>query len=106
MGFLDFLMGPDINEGLVRFRETEGAVLLDVRSRDEYDRGHVPGSHHLPVDSLERIGTEVPDFATPIFVYCLSGGRSSSAAARLKRMGYANVTDIGGINRYRGKQER
>ena len=106
MGFLDFLLGPDINEGLVRFRETEGAVLLDVRSRDEYDRGHIPGSRHISLDSIERVKTEVPDPAVPIFAYCLSGGRSSSAVSRLKGMGYREVHNIGGINRYRGKLER
>ena len=42
---------------------------------------------------------------TPLFVYCLSGARSSHAAAVLRRMGYCNVTNIGGINRYRGKVE-
>ncbi len=106
MGFLNFLLGPDINEGLEIFRETEGAVLLDVRSRSEYEGGHVPGSIHIPLDALERVKTEIPDPATPIFAYCLSGGRSSSAVGKLKAMGYTDVTNIGGINRYRGKTER
>ncbi len=106
MGFLDFLMGPDINEGLKRFREAEGAVLLDVRSRDEYDRGHVPGSLHVPLDSMERVRAEVPELSTPVYTYCLSGARSSSAAAKLKAMGYGEVHNIGGVNRYRGKLER
>ena len=106
MGFLDFLMGPDINEGLKEFREREGAVLLDVRSHDEYVLGHVPGSLHIPLDSIERIKAEVPDLSTPIYAYCLSGARSSSAVSRLKAMGYAEVHNIGGINRYRGKPER
>ena len=106
MGFLDFLLGPGINAGLQRFREREGAVLLDVRSREEYERGHIPGCIHIPLDAMERVKTEVPDRASPIYTYCLSGARSASAAEKLKGMGYTEVTSIGGINRYGGKLER
>ena len=49
---------------------------------------------------------ELPDRGAPLYVYCRSGGRSSRAAALLKRMGYTNVTDIGGIADYRGRVVR
>ena len=46
------------------------------------------------------------DKAAPLFVYCLSGARSRMAVAQLQQMGYAKVTNLGGINSYRGKVER
>ena len=49
---------------------------------------------------------ELPDRGAPLYVYCRSGGRSRRAAALLKRMGYTNVTDIGGIADYRGRVVR
>ena len=48
MGFFDFLRGPDINQGVREFRETPGALLLDVRTPQEYDAGHIPGSQNVP----------------------------------------------------------
>ena len=80
MGFLNFLRRPDINEGLVQFERTPGAVLLDVRTRQEYAQGHLPGSRNVPLDELEQ--AELPDRDAPLFVYCLSGGRSARAADR------------------------
>ena len=105
MGFFDFLKGPDINEGMERCVATPDAVLLDVRTGAEYQEGHLPGSRNIPVDALPSVDGLPAALGTPLFVYCLSGARSSHAAAVLRRMGYCNVTNIGGINRYRGKVE-
>ena len=93
----------NLAEGVCRAKETEGAVLLDVRTPEEYRGGHLPDSVNLPLDELDKIsyGKE-----TPLFVYCLSGARSAQATAQLKRMGYENVTNIGGISGYRGKVEK
>lgn len=44
MRFFDFLKGPDINQGVKEYSTTDGAVLLDVRTPDEYRQGHIPGS--------------------------------------------------------------
>ena len=105
MGFFSFLRGPDIHAGLAQFEATPGAVLLDVRTPQEYAQGHIPGSRNLPLQELDGIGQAVPDRATPLFVYCLSGARSRQAAAMLGRMGYTGVTNIGGISGYRGEWE-
>ena len=96
----------DINVGVERFRATPGAVLLDVRSEDEYGQGHIPGSVNFPLADIDAVEGEVEDYATPLFVCCLSGNRSCQAVAALEEMGYADVTDIGGIDRYRGERER
>ena len=105
MGIFDFLRSGDINEGLKRFRETADAVLLDVRTRQEYAAGHIPGSINLPMEQLEAADDVIPDLHTPIFVYCLSGARSARALAILKEMGYHEISNIGGIGSSRGKLE-
>ena len=102
MGLLDMFKSPDINAGVVTFQNTPGAVLLDVRTTQEYAYRRIPRSVNLPLQDLSRISDLVPDPATPLFVYCFSGGRSSQAVKQLKSMGYTAVTNIGGISDYRG----
>ena len=106
MGFFDFLKNPDINQGIKEYSATEGAVLLDVRTPDEYRQGHIPGSKNIPLQSNDKVADMIDNKATPIFVHCLSGARSRQAAAVLQQMGYSNVKNIGGISAYTGKVER
>lgn len=106
MGFLDFLRGPDMDGGLAQYRQTPGALLLDVRTPEEYTDGHIPGARNLPLQSLSKIGTVAPDRNTPLFLYCRSGARSGQAARLLQRSGYTHVTNIGGILSYHGPVER
>jgi len=103
MNLLDIFKRKDINEGVKRYRETEGAVLLDVRTRSEYAHGHIEGSRNLPLDELDRASAYVSNKSTPVFVHCLSGGRSARAAAYLRDCGYSTVHDIGGIGDYTGR---
>lgn len=95
--------GRDIHKGVEEWKHTKGAVLLDVRTKEEYADYHIEGSVNIPLDRLDTVDGRIPDKATPIFVHCLSGGRSASAAAYLKRNGYSRVYDIGGIRSYRGE---
>ena len=106
MGFFDFLKGPDINQGVKEYSVTDGAVLLDVRTPDEYRQGHIPGSKNIPLQSINKVTGVIDNKAIPIFVHCLSGARSRQASAILQQMGYTNVKDIGGISAYAGKVER
>ena len=106
MSFFDFLKGPDINQGVKEYRDTDGAVLLDVRTSGEYAEGHIPGSKNLPLQSIDKVERMIENKATPIFVHCLSGARSRQAAAVLQQMGYTNVKNIGGIASYTGKVEK
>ena len=94
-----FLFGKDINKGVEEFRNTRDAVLLDVRTSDEYKSGHIEGS----LNNIRDIQKKVKDKNTPLFVHCLSGARSSSAVSLLKSMGYTNVKNIGGISNYKGR---
>ena len=106
MGFFNFLKDPDINQGVKEYSTTDGAVLLDVRTPDEYRQGHIPGSKNIPLQSIDKVADMIEGKATPIFVHCLSGARSRQAAAVLQQMGYSNVNNIGGISAYTGKVER
>ena len=106
MGFFDLMKGPDINQGVEEYSATNGAVLLDVRTPDEYRQGHIPSSKNVPLQSISKVAGMIEGKATPIFVHCLSGARSRQAAAILQQMGYTNVKNIGGISAYAGKVER
>ena len=106
MGFFDFLKQPDINKGVMEYRNADGAVLLDVRTPQEYREGHIPGSKNVPLQTIDKISSVADNKNIPLFVYCYSGGRSRQAAAMLQRMGYSNVQNIGGIAAYSGKVER
>lgn len=106
MGIFSFLRRPGIDEGVEEYRSTQGAVLIDVRTREEYSYGHIPGSKNLPLQQIEKIESLVSDKNTPVFVYCHSGSRSGRAQSILKGMDYTRVTNIGGIASYRGKVER
>ena len=103
MGLFSFLQTKDINSGVRSFLSTEGAVLLDVRTPEEYAEGHIEGSKNIPLQSIEKTESVITDKSTPLFVNCRSGARSAQATSILKRMGYTNIEDIGGIMSYRGK---
>lgn len=105
MGFFDFLKGSDIGEGVREYNATPGAVLLDVRTPEEYREGHIPGSKNVPLQSLDKVTSFVNNQDTPVFVYCHSGARSAQAVSVLGGMGYTNIKNIGGIAAYAGKVE-
>ena len=93
----------DINTSVAEYKTNVGAVLLDVRTLEEYSDGHIDGSVNIPLDRISSVENIVKDKSTPLYVYCLSGGRSGQAVSYLKQMGYTNVKNIGGISSYRGK---
>ena len=84
-------------EAKTRLDENPDAILLDVRTQEEYDGGHIPGAVCFPNEDI------LPELPLPfekdaeILVYCRSGCRSAEAAEKLTGMGYANVSDFGGI---------
>ena len=77
----------------------ETFILLDVRTKSEYDEKHISGAVLIPNTELKsRAETELPDKDALILVYCRSGGRSESSSRALVMLGYTNVYDIGGIS--------
>jgi len=79
------------------------AVFLDVRTKDEFIRGHIPGTQFLQRGLLEvAVSRKIPDKETHIVVYCGSGVRSGLATYTLKQMGYKNAENMrGGWNAWR-----
>lgn len=103
MELFSFLKQADINEWVEKYRNTSGAILLDVRTEEEFNEGHIPDSINLSVQYISKIESIVEEKETPLFVYCRSGRRSGNATVFLKRMGYTNVNNIGGILSYKGE---
>lgn len=101
MGVFNIFSKLNINEGVKKFRQTPNAILLDVRTEEEYSETHIDGSTNLPLQKIEMATSIITDKNKPLFVYCRSGVRSAKAVEILKRMGYTNVNDIGGILDYR-----
>ena len=78
---------------------SDNAVLLDVRQADEFDAGHIDGAVLVPHDTIaEKIGAVVPDKNTPVYIYCRSGRRSAIAVEAMRKLGYTNLTDLGGMD--------
>ena len=67
---------------------------------------HIPGSVNLPLPMISEAEQRIPDKATPLFIYCLAGTRSSRAINALRTMGYTNLRNIGGIRAWQGEIER
>lgn len=105
MGFFDFFKQSNINQGIEEYKRTAGAVLLDVRTPQEYQEGHIPESKNVPLQQLDNIVSVAKNKDIPLFVYCYSGSRSRQATGMLQRMGYSKVNNIGGIAAYSGKVE-
>ena len=103
MSFFNIFSKNDINNGVREYRESENAILLDVRTSAEYESGHIDGSQNLPLESIHDAKALPEDKSSHLYVHCLSGARSSLAVAYLKKKGYKNVHDIGGIKNYKGK---
>ena len=77
---------------------TNGYILLDTRTREEYDQGHIPGALLIPhTEIARRADEELPDKDQLILVYCRSGNRSKQASEVLAELGYTNVKEFGGI---------
>lgn len=75
-----------------------GYIIIDARTQEEYDEGHIPGAILIPeYEIADRAEKELPDKNQLILVYCRSGRRSKIAAEELVKLGYTNVKEFGGI---------
>ena len=75
-----------------------GYIIIDARTQEEYDEGHIPGAILIPeYEIADRAETELLDKNQLILVYCRSGRRSKIAAEELVKLGYTNVKEFGGI---------
>lgn len=80
-----------------------GAIVLDVRDKEEFEQDHIEGAAQLSRGTLEmRINEVAPDKDAPIVCYCAGGNRGALAADTLQQLGYKNVWSIaGGLKAYR-----
>jgi rhodanese-related sulfurtransferase len=78
-------------------RLAKGAVLIDVREDNEFERDHAEGARHMARGVIERdIVQTFPDKSTELVLYCGGGFRSALAADMIQKMGYTNVTSMDG----------
>ncbi|MBL4662317.1 MAG: rhodanese-like domain-containing protein [Flavobacteriaceae bacterium] len=94
MGFLDFFGNK--KKKIADF-QSRNAIVLDVRTKKEYNRGAIPNSKHIPLDILSTKISEVKNWNKPVITCCESGGRSAMAA-RLLRTNGVEVINGGGWN--------
>ena len=86
---------PEIDVHRLAELRDQGAWVLDVRQPGEYQSGHVPGAHLIPLGELGERHTEVPT-DREVYVVCGSGGRSAAATEALNGAGYRAVNVAGG----------
>ncbi|MCU0782902.1 MAG: rhodanese-like domain-containing protein [Verrucomicrobia bacterium] len=78
----------------------EGALVIDVRSPDEFRGEHVPGALNIPLSELsEKLPQQVPEKDKVLLLHCLSGMRSRNGQRQLQRLGYTNVFNLGSLAR-------
>lgn len=92
----------EVSPAEARKRVAEGALLLDVRDKEEFEAGHIEGAMNISRGTLEmRIGEVEHDKQAPIVCLCGGGHRGALAADALQKMGYTQVVSIeGGLKAY------
>lgn len=82
----------------------DGHIILDVRTKEEYAAGHIPGAINLPNEDIQDQKPEVlPDTDQIILIYCRSGHRAGLAAEKLAKLGYKKLYNFGGVNTWTGE---
>ena len=91
-----------VSAEVARKQLAEGAVVIDVRSPEEFRSGHVPNAVNIPLGELrESLPRRVKDKSQVLLLHCLSGGRSGIAKQQIIGMGYQNVFNLGSYGRAR-----
>lgn len=93
----------DINIEELKNKVLQGAILVDVRSNQEYNEGHLQGAINIPEFEIEKkINKIIPKKNQLIIVYCQYGGRSKNAKNTMNKLGYTNVYNLyGGLDYYK-----
>ncbi len=90
-------------EAYNQLKNDKKIILIDVRTVEEFEEdGHVEGSINIPLHTVpSEFAKVVPDKNAKIFIICYSGARASDATAFVKRLGYTDVHNIGGVGTWR-----
>ena len=84
--------------------ENEDYIILDVRTIDEYNDGHIPNAICIPNETIGKdVINKLPNKDQLILIYCRSGNRSKQAANKMKNLGYTNLIEFGGIIDWKGE---
>ena len=87
-----------------KMMETQKAIVVDVRTLEEYNEGHIPNAISVPLETIENEAeAKLKNKDDLILVYCRSGRRSREASLKLIEKGYTNVIDFGGIQDWNGE---
>jgi phage shock protein E len=91
-----------VSEATARQHLAQGALVIDVRSAEEFHSGHVPNAVNISLGELrESLPRRVQDKKQVLLLHCLSGTRSGIAKRQLNGMGYTNVFNLGSLARAR-----
>ena len=94
----------EINDAAEMIAADDGHLLVDVRTKEEFEEKHLPGAILLPVEDIEDGKLErLPDKSQIILIYCRTGRRAKDAAEYLAKKGYTNIYEIGGIIDWKGE---
>lgn len=94
-------------QAIDKMSEEENYIIVDVRTKEEYDEKHIKDAINIPLASIgDKMPDELPDLDENIYVYCRSGNRSKQAARKLADLGYTNIIEFGGILDYSGEIEK
>lgn len=87
--------------------QKEGALVIDVRVKEQFDQGHIKGAKHIPLAEIEKqIASVEADKSKKIVLYCNTGNQSGKAADKLKAMGYTDVHNAEGVKQYKYDLEK
>ena len=93
-----------MDEAVGMMTQESNYIILDVRTHEEYESGHIPGAICVPNETIFQDNIpELPDKDQLILVYCRSGNRSRQASAKLAMLGYTNIVEFGGIHSWPGE---
>ena len=96
-----------LEEAKKLMKDEEGYIILDVRTREEFAEGHIPGAICVPNETISNeMPGELPEKDQLILVYCRSGNRSKQASKKLAELGYTNIKEFGGIIDWDGEIEK
>ena len=96
MGVLDFLFGNKQNN--IKDFQSRGAIILDVRTKGEYDQGAIKGSKNIPLQSITSKIPEIKKLNKPVITCCASGMRSGSASSILNNNGIEAINGGGWLS--------
>ena len=87
-----------VEKALAKEKIKQGALVVDVRSADEFADGHYADAKNIPVSEIARRAEELGDKNRPVVVYCAAGVRAAKAKAILLNAGFKDVTNAGGLS--------